>query len=57
MKQVRSAADVIHLELATYELNVIAHVFHAYNLAFIVICRFGALAYTTLDELCADFSV
>jgi len=33
-------------------LNVIAHVLHDYNLAFILIfCRFRALAYTTLDKL------
>jgi len=38
------------------DLNVIAHVFHDYNLAFIFnFCRFRALAYTTLDKLSVVF--
>jgi len=33
-------------------MNNVAHVFHDYNLAFILFfCRFRALAYTTLHKL------
>jgi len=37
------------------DLNVIAHVFYDYNLAFILIFAFKAMAYTTLDELSVVF--